>query len=181
MDTYYVGTGAAYGAARFAEQLAIRRQRFLVKFGRDVAFSDLNNSPSLLLGAYSSVWTMELLKPLRFRFETDDKWKSIVDSAHPDRPWRIPVLHESAEQREGYALVTRLLKSESGWPLLMAAGMSARDTQGAVEFLTGPGFFENFARGLPADWPRRNLQVVLHCFTHGHSPGSPTVVAWHVW
>jgi hypothetical protein len=180
MDTYYVGTGAAYGAARFAEQLALRRQAFLVKFGHDVAFSDLDNAPAILLGAYSSFWTMELTQPLRFRLESDGEFQDIIDTERRDRVWRIRLVHES-EPREGYALVTRLLKSESGWPLLMAAGMSARDTQAAVEFLVKPGSFETFAKQLPRDWARHDLQVVLHCFTHGHSPGAPVVVAWHVW
>jgi hypothetical protein len=181
MDTWYVGTGAAYGAARFAEQLALRHQPFLVKFGRDVAFSDLNNGPALLLGAYSSFWTMELTQPLRFRLENHDGIERIVDQQRPDRVWIRYAAREPAEVPEGYALVTRLLKSESGWPLLIAAGMSARDTQAAVEFLTKPGSLESLAKELPSDWPRRNLQVVLHCFTHGHSPGAPTVLAWHVW
>jgi hypothetical protein len=153
----------------------------LPKFGRDVAFSDLNNGPALLLGAYSSFWSMELTQPLRFRLKNHDGIERIIDQQRQDRVWIRRAGHEPAEVPEGYALVTRLLKSESGWPLLIAAGMSARDTQAAVEFLTKPGSLEAFAKELPPDWPRRNLQVVLHCFTHGHSPGAPTVLAWHVW
>ena len=47
-ETSFVGTGGAFGAARFAEQLALRRQPFLLKFGSDVSFSDLKSSAAIV-------------------------------------------------------------------------------------------------------------------------------------
>lgn len=181
METYYVGVGAGLGAARFAEQLALRHEYFLVKFGQDVSFSDLRHSPTILLGAYTSPWTRELTQKLRFRFEENDATQAIVDSATPGRRWEVPVVERSSEIREGYALLTRLLHSESGNLLLIAAGISARDTQAAVEFLTNPEYFATFARVAPKDWPNKNFQVVIHNFVHGTSPGRPGLVAWHLW
>ncbi len=181
METYFVGVGAALGAARFSEQLAQRNQPFFIKFGKDVTFSDLNHSPAILLGAFSSVLSMEMTQRLRFRLESDDRWNSIIDTAGDGRFWRVHPFQSDDERTEGYALVTRLLNSESGHTVLIAAGIGARDTQAAVEFLTNPRYFDLFAKSAGADWPKKNFQVVLHNYIHVHSPGAPSVVALHVW
>jgi hypothetical protein len=73
------------------------------------------------------------------------------------------------------------LKSESGHPILTVAGLDPRDTQAGVEFLTNDKAFETFSESMPADWPRKSFQVVLHNSIHGNSPGSLSVVAWYVW
>jgi hypothetical protein len=178
-EGYFVGTGAAYGAAKFGEQLARRGQTFTMKYGNDVVFADLKQAPAILLGAYTSFWTMEITRHLPYRIEHDADGDEFVDTVE-HRSWKVS-RELTGERTEGYALVTRLLQSETGHPLLMAAGMSQPDTQASVEFLTNPRAFEQFARTMGPDWSRRNFQLVLHSYVHGHSPGAPTVVAYRVW
>jgi hypothetical protein len=179
MAGVYVGTGSALGAALFAEQLALRGQRFVVKFGADVSFADLKNSPAILIGA--SRWTQELTRPLRFRMTSDKEYSRVLDSGQPDRAWSVRRTGNTLLLTEGYSLVTRLMPPETGFPLLLIAGMDARNTQAAVEFLSRPKAFEKFALQAPAGWQHRSFQVVLHNTIHGNSPGPATVAAWHVW
>jgi hypothetical protein len=181
LSNYYVGVGAAFGAARFGEQLALRHQAFDVMFGTDVAFADLGRSPAILLGGFTSAWGLEMTRTLRFRFEQLPGSLDILDGDHPDTRWRTPRWKNSADVSEGYALVSRLLHSETGRPLLIAAGVHPNDTQAAVEFLTEERYFDAFAKQAPPEWSSKNFQVVLHNNVHGHSPGSPVVVAYHVW
>ncbi len=179
---YYAGVGAAMGAARFAEQLALRRQAFNVKFGSDVTFADLEQSPALLLGAFTSVWTIEMTRQLRFRFDTEGAGRRIVDTFPGGRLWQeTDQLPEPPPNEDGYALITRILNSDAGHPILMAAGISALGTQAAVEFLTRELYFDTFARVAPADWARKNFQIVIRSRIHGHSAGRPTMIAWYVW
>ncbi len=179
---YYAGVGAAMGAARFAEQLALRRQAFNVKFGSDVTFADLKQSPALLLGAFTSVWTIEMTRQLRFRFDTQGTERRIVDTFPGGRLWQeTDRLSEPTPNEDRYALVTRALNSDTGHPILMAAGISALGTQAAAEFLTREPYFETFARVAPPDWMRRNFQIVIRSRIHGFSAGRPAIVAWHVW
>jgi len=181
MNNYYVGVGAAFGAAQFAEQLTMRRQPFDIKFGTDVAFADLGRAPAILLGGFTSAWGMEMTRTLRFRFEQLPDSLDILDGEHPDTRWKTQRWKNSVEVNEGYALVTRLLHSETGRPLLIAAGVHPNDTQAAVEFLTEQPYFDAFVKQAPPDWSSRNFQVVLHNHIHGHWPGSPAVVAFNVW
>ena len=179
MDSYYVGVGAAQGAARFAEQLALRRHAFILKFGDDVSFADLRQSPAILLGAFTSHWTMELTKHLPFQL-TGAGTDRIVDSIMPGRSWQSDPPSSQSEPRTGYALITRLLRSDSGNLLLMASGIGAHDTQAAVDFLSHEEYFDQFASQSP-NWARRNFQIVVRSPIHGHTPGPPTAVAWRAW
>jgi hypothetical protein len=175
----YVGTGGALGAARFAEQLALRHQKFELKFGKDVAFADLKHAPAILLGP--SPLMPELARTLRFRIEIGERRSAVVDSQGSGREWGVPRSAWPATPAEGYSLATRWLKSESGHPILTVAGLDPRDTQAGVEFLTNEKAFETFSESMPADWPRKSFQIVLHNSIHGNSPGSLSVVAWYVW
>jgi hypothetical protein len=174
MESTFVGIGGALGAALFSEQLALRRQPFVVKFGSDLSFADLKNAPAILVGA--SRWTRELTQKLRFRMTTG---LVIQDSKNPERTWSIAP-GKRKDRAEGYSLVTRLVHSESGHPTLMVEGIDARNTQAAVEFLAKPGKFDEFTAGI-LDWRVKNFQVVLHSTIHGNSPGSLDVAAFQVW
>ena len=59
--------------------------------------------------------------------------------------------------------------------------LDPRDTQAAVEFLSDDRLFEAFSSTAPADWSRKNFQIVLHNRIFGKSPGSLNVVASQVW
>ncbi len=176
-ENYYVGVGAAEGAARFGEQLGHRNKAFVTKFGNDVSFSDLRRAPAILLGASSSQWTMELTRNLPLRFQ-EQRFDRIVLATDPDKFWQEDPPSINGP-RHGYALITRLLDSESGNALLMVAGIGPYDTQSAVEFLTNAGFFDQFALHA-RQWTGKNFQVVIRTTIHHHTPGPPTMVASQV-
>lgn len=106
---------------------------------------------------------------------------TIADTQVAGRVWTVPRFSSAADPIEGYSLVTRLMQSESGHPVLLVAGMDPRDTQAAVEFLSNDRYLEPFAKSMPPDWANKNFQAVVHNTIHGNSPGSLTVVASHVW
>jgi hypothetical protein len=178
MDSAYVGTGGALGGALFAEQLATRHQPFVLKFSSDLSFADLKTGPAILVGA--SRWTRELTQNLRFRLARENGTLTIKDYQQADRSWGIRTGNVSG-RAEGYSLVTRVMNSESGQPVMLAVGMDARNTQAAVEFLTRAEDFQTFASIAPPGWEKKSFQVVLHNTIHGNSPGSMRVVASHVW
>lgn len=176
----YVGTGGAMGAARFAEQLANRKQRFDLRFGSDVNFADLKNSPTILLGI--SPLTQRLTSGTRFQLQMVTEGIKIVDTKQPGRVWELPRRNFASPPRaDGYSLITRFVHSASGRPLLMIAGMDSHNTQAAVEFLTQNDAFRQFVRSAPADWSTKNFQVVLHNTIYGNSAASLSVVASDVW
>jgi hypothetical protein len=179
MESVFVGVGGALGGALFAEQLTSRDQPFVLKFGNDLSFADLKNSPAILIGA--SRWTRELTQKLRFRMVSEEPNKLVIhDREQPDRIWAISPGRRT-DRAEGYSLITRLLHSESGRPVLLVEGIDARNTQAAVEFLARPGTFAQFAESAPAGWETKNFQVVLNSTIHGNSSGSVKIAASRIW
>jgi hypothetical protein len=176
----YVGTGGAMGAARFSEQLTRRKQKFDLKFGSDVIFADLKESPSILIGV--SALTQRLTHGARFQLQLAAEGIRIADMRQKDRAWQLPRRNYASPPRaDGYSLITRLIHSDSGQPLLVIAGMDSHNTEAAVEFLTTNESFRLFAVSAPSDWPARNFQIVLHNIIYGNSAGSLSIVASEVW
>lgn len=181
LEGTYTGTGAGWGAARFAEQLAFRHQPFIIRFGNEASFPDIEQSPTILLGGRTSLLGIQLTRNLRFRLVHDDNKAAIVDTFGKGKEWSIPWDQPPAERKEGYTLISILHNSDSGYPVMVIAGLHAVDTQAGAAFLTNNQYFEAFAQQAPKDWQKKNCQIVLHNPVYGNSPGKPTIAAWYVW
>ncbi len=169
----YVGVGDALTTARLAALFAGRNKPFQIRIGFDVSFADLRESAAVLVGAYSNRWTMQVNAEYRFAFAR----YSIVDRQQPGRAWQLDKMRPGYRTDEDYLLISRILSGYSGEPLVMAAGITHAGTQAAGELLTRPTALEEMMRGAPPDWPRKNLQIVLHCKVVGTTPRPPRVVA----
>jgi hypothetical protein len=181
MQDYYTGRGAAIGAARFAGLLGARKRPFELKLGQDVSFADLRRQPAILLGAFSSLWTMELTKSLPFRMIEESTANGIVDARDPNRRWMRKRFRKSAEIDDDYAMAARVLDAGSGQVAMIAAGVSAPGTHAAAEFLTTPEYFRQFTEAAGPDWVNKSFQVVVYAQIHGATPGIPKLVAFEVW
>lgn len=176
-----VGLGAAIGAIRFAALCAESGKPYVVKVGGDFSFADLRNQPSVLFGAFSSKWTVEMNNGFRFRFQQEPGPARIVDGRQPGREW-LPVPGDApGRPSEDYAIAGRVFDSKSGQLLLIAAGISTFGTQAAAEFLTDGHRIEELARRAPQPLDRGNFQVLLHTRVMGNTPGPPKIVDAHFW
>lgn len=173
----YVGSGDAYAAALFSALLSRLDRPVQIRIGSDISFADLRASPAVLIGAYSNRWTMQSIADYRFGFGPH----SVQDRAQPGKEWKLSTWTPDYRSPEDYAIVSRILRSYSGEPVVTAAGTTNVGTRAAAEFLTTPAYLNEALRSAPAAWQARNLQIVLHCKVIGSTPGPPTVVAMHFW
>jgi hypothetical protein len=63
----------------------------------------------------------------------------------------------------------------------MLGGIAQYGTDAAAEFVTDPGYFQQALEHAPADWSKKNIQVVLSTKVLSGVGGPPTVLAVHVW
>lgn len=173
----YVGSGDAYASNQFAVLFTRLGKAMQQRIGNDLSFTDLRSSPAVLIGAYSNRWTMQENKLYRFGFDHF----SVVDRGTPHREWKLGHVTPDYKSSEDYAIVTRVLNSYSGEPLITAAGITNMGTRAASEFLTNPMYLNAALAKAPAGWRKRNLQFVLHCQVIGVTPGPPRVIASHFW
>jgi hypothetical protein len=156
------------------ESLLVRRDRqFIIRYGGDVTYGDLRDSPTILIGAHNNSWTLSMTENLRFVF---DGPSSVIDRAEPRRRWSA-----SAGFTEDYAIVSRLLNSKTGTTVIASAGVGYAGTQAAAEFLTNPESIATLVKSLPKGWEKKNIQIVLHTSVTNQLPGAPDVVATYCW
>jgi hypothetical protein len=156
------------------ESLLVRRERkFNIRYGEDVAFGDLRESPTILIGAHNNSWTLSVTENLRFVF---DGPSSIVDRSDPRKRWSA-----SAGFTEDYAIVSRILNSKTGTTVIAAAGVGYAGTQAAADFLTNSQSISALVKSLPNGWEKKNIQIVLHTTVTNQLPSAPDVVATYCW
>lgn len=176
----FVGIGNAHTSALVAQMLAARSKPVEIRYANDLSFSDLRGGPAVLVGAFSNLWTLELMAQARFFFEQEEGTRRIRDRMEK-KTWELPNRAPDGKTPEDYAVVSRILDSASGQVLIVAAGITQYGTRSAGEFLTDASRLEAALAGAPADWPRRNVQVLLHTTVYKGTPAPPKVLATHVW
>ncbi|MBL8232567.1 MAG: hypothetical protein JNL98_28980 [Bryobacterales bacterium] len=176
-----VGMGAAVAAARISALVSSMGHPITVKAGDESTFSDLRAQPAVLLGAFSSRWTIEMNKDMRFRFTNENGASAIVDSKTPGRKWLMPRYTPDGRTLEDYGMVSRVFHSQTGQPLLIAAGFTTFGTQSAVELIVEPDLLRRLLGKAPEGWEQLSFQAILHTRVIGNTPGPPEIVATHFW
>jgi hypothetical protein len=176
----FVGIGNAHTAAVLTAMFATRRKTVEIRYANDLSFSDLRGAPSVLIGAFSNLWTLEMQDGLRYVFEQKDGQRRIRDRAG-DRTWQLPDLAPDGKTPGDYAIVSRLVNASTGQPLILAAGITQYGTRSAGEFLTSPALLAPAMQALPAEWPKKNVQVLLQTVVYRGTPATPRVIATHIW
>jgi hypothetical protein len=172
-DTF-VTIGDVAATTKIVSLLVRRNKQFDVRFGNDVAFGDLREHPTILIGAHNNSWTLTMTENLRYVF---DRQNAIVDRSDSQKHWST-TSHQLAED---YAIVSRVLNSKTGTTVITAAGIGHAGTRAAAEFLTNPQSISALVKSLPKGWERKNIQIVLHTSVINQLPSAPDVVATYCW
>jgi hypothetical protein len=138
----------------------------------------------VLIGGFNNAWTVRLTNRLRFVLALDRatamQW--IQDSRNPGgRQWTVHWGVGGPDSAEDYAVVSRFFDPNTGRLVVAIAGITGIGTSAAGEFVTDNRLIEGLASRAPANWERRNFQVVLATrIIHG-SDAMPRIVATHFW
>lgn len=176
----FVGIGNAHTAVLLSGMFAARAKPVEIRYANDLSFTDLRGSPSVLIGAFSNLWTLEMTRKLRLVFEQEGGVRRIRDRV-ANRTWQLRSLAPDGKTPEDYAVVTRVFDSATGQPLISAGGITQYGTRTAGEFLTGAALLRQVPFKSPADWAKKNLQVLLHTDVYKDTPAPPRVLAIHTW
>lgn len=184
----YVGFGDMIAASEVTAMLArqahqIRPAR--IRFASGVEFADLRKAQTLLIGAVTNRWTMEIQQSWRFRFGWTPGTRTVIVDTQA-RPaggtgqWSV-VAKDDGSAPDDYTLVCRIHSRYTGGLILVAAGLKQFGTEAAGRLLADPEQLGVILRKLPPGWENKSLQVVLHARVIGNTPTLPDVVAFCVW
>jgi hypothetical protein len=180
----YVGFGDMIASNEVTSMLARKSHAVRVRMASNLEFADLRGVQTLLIGAITNRWTMEMQQAWRFRFTwTPGTRTVIVDTqaaADAGRQWSI-VAQDDGSAPEDYILVCRIHSPSTGGWLMVGAGLKQFGTEAAGHLLADPEQLGAILRKLPAGWEAKNLQLVLHAKVIRNTPALPDVVASYVW
>lgn len=178
-----VSVADAVAIARLAAFFEAHGTPYQVRENRATSFADLRTSPTVLVGMFSNAWALQLGSDFRFVPAVEDTGEILIrDRHHPDQDtWQLDRPWPSLAITRDYALVSRVLNPDTGTMVVFGAGITPFGTAAATELLTSRELLEAALHETPADWPTRNLQIVLGTRVIDGVAGPPRVLATHVW
>lgn len=147
----------------------------------NTSLDSLRSHPLILINANNNKWTLLLLKPLRFHFESQGELASIVDSQTGKHDWSVDFSQPNLQQTEDYAIVCRFYDPTTESPVVVLAGIGSNGTRAAGEFALSAQSLKAFSQIAPNGWEKKNFEVVLKVqVVQGHL-GSSEIVDYTFW
>jgi hypothetical protein len=181
--------GDTTAIARVAGVLASAGKDYVIRREDVSSFADLRQGPVVLVGAFNNVWSLRLSRDLRFSLAMDPVQRVLYirDRQHPNsRAWQWSVApHPEEKERTGnqtlhdYALISRILDSETGHEVVIIGGLYAYGTAAAGEFISNPQM-TSLPREIQLGPGQRRVQIVLETEVTDGTAGPPRVVATSV-
>ena len=150
----------------------------------NTTLTDLRRAPSIFIGAFDNSWTLRLTSPLRFHFANDAAMNKlwIEDRSNPgNHNWMMDRTVQQTGTYSDYALVARFVDPNIEQLVVVGAGIGRGGTVAAGEFLVDEQRMDEMLKGVPGDWKRKNIEMVLETQVIGERSGPPHVSAVYVW
>lgn len=179
MHEFGVATGDVYSAVQFSLAFSHMNKESQLRVGSGYQFEDLRVSPSVLIGAFNNRWTMLIGARLPYRFFEQDDVIGIEENRGNRQRWTLSSL--DSERQQDYAIVARLLNTETGQPVVIVGGIGASGTQAATEFVTDSSRLATALREFPPEWSGHNVEFVISTTVTKGVAGPPSVVTSTVW
>jgi hypothetical protein len=175
----FVGGGDLIAVSRLSALLAQRDRAFHVRIGNEISLHDLQAAPAIMVG-YSQTFWKEISSEMRYFIDGSRQPVGVTDNGSPTK-WSLPNLPLDRHTTEDYAIVSRVFHPDTHSMLVEIGGITQYGTDAASSLVTNSELFAEALRGAPANWPKMNLQLVLHLKVISGAPSSPRVVATHFW
>lgn len=180
-----VSIADAIAIAQLAVLFNEHRRPYRFAFGATLTQPDsLDNVPAVVIGAFSNIVNIQITRDLRFSYrrETTPAGASwLIADRKTGKTWRLVGVFPKQDTDTDYALVTRLLGTAEGRPVIAFGGITQFGTQAAVESITNPAILKSLNQYLGRDWHKANLQFVVETRVAGRTPVSPRIVIAHRW
>jgi hypothetical protein len=176
--------GDGIAMADIAALLKAQGKDFNIRAESSTSFSDLQQEPSVLIGAFNNDWTIMMTHPLRFYFDLDDSKDAtwIADREQPGvRIGYIAPNRMVNDMKEDYGLVVRMYDTRTQQYVVITAGLTPYATQATGAFVTDPASIAELAKRLPPNWAQKNTEVLIRTDLIDGEAGPPQIVATNSW
>ena len=178
MPGKYTGIQIASAALAANGILARHDVPTLLRVAEQVTASDLRSHPAVLIGGYGNSWVLRFSQGLRFYFEREGSRRCVRDHQNPAANYALEVAAD--EPVLDYPVVSRLLQTETGRPILVTSGMTQAGCAAAAEIATSPELLVRALSGIRG-WQRRNVQILAKVKIIRGTASPPEILAAHTW
>jgi hypothetical protein len=168
--------------------LDVHRQAYRVQTAGTTSLDDLRKRPVVLIAAFGNPWSGRILAPLRFSLlrqqvapDGSTILGSIVDHRHPETMWNFDFTKPVTVNSRDYAIVARLHSDLTEGPVTVVAGLGPGATESAGEFVSTPEYLQQIDAISPANWRKKNLELVLEVPVVDGKAGHGHIVASEFW
>ena len=172
-----IGFGDVAAAGRLISTLTKLGQTYDLRYGDDIAVTDLSSSAAILIGGFSNPWSLKLTRNLRYTLEHGDR---IIDHRDSSKVWQVQE-DDPKKLQADYAVISRLVHSQTGGFALVIAGLDTCGNQAAADFLSKPSEIGKLLQAAPVGWQHMNMQIVLRTTVMNGIPLTATVQATYYW
>lgn len=175
--TDYVAADDITAVVDATRLLTAHRRSVELRSGSNLPFEDLRGSPVVLTGGGSNYWTLDMTRSLPFYL---DRGLRIRERGGQGRVWSTP-LWTPHTMTDDYAIVSRLVDSKTGAPMVILAGINSCGTRAAGEFVSDSAQLRAL-RNIPRDaLEHKNIEFVLHATLVDCNPTSMDIVDMRYW
>ena len=169
--------------SRVAAYLGAHGKSFQVSGAKTTPYADLRGKAVVLVGAFNNDWTLRLTEGGRFTLANDgESVRGVRDRERgTGLVWSVRRGDLGWIAEDDYAIVTRIFDSNTEHAVVAAGGIGHYGTMAAGDLLSSPAYFREALKTAPADWARKNIQIVLQTRIAQGTPGPPKVVATYFW
>lgn len=148
------------------------------------SFTDLQQGPLVLIGAFDNVWTIKLSRPLRYVFVQNNQfpYPSIVDTASPKVAYAVDTTKPYSRLTEDFAIVARFVSPTTEKSVFLLGGLGGNGTLAAATFATTPRYLQELD-GLfgTSQWQHRNFELLLKTQVIDGREGPPKIIGSYSW
>lgn len=186
--TEWTGIGPAATLGLASEFLTRHHCAYQLRVGNELTYSQLRDSPSLLLGAFNQ-WVKEITSRLNLRYTAHSSSKpgelnfgerSFIDS-QTNQTWETVKGSDGKYVTTDYGLVCRVFDAYTEQVMFLVFGLYTFGTEAAATLLFQPNLFSQLLRKAPAGWEFKNFQAIVRVSVVGTTISEPQIVAAHFW
>ncbi len=176
----FVGFGDAMAVHRFDTLFHRHGRQSRIRLATRVDFSDLRDTPTVLVGSFTNRWVMHFNNRMRFRLSHLSTARPGIVDSNTGKEYPLAARHADGSYSEDYLLLGRLANPQVGGFLIVGAGLTQYGTQEAARILADPHALSPILGSLPPGWESRNVELLLRSEIVGDGPGPPTLIASEV-
>jgi hypothetical protein len=182
----YVRMLDANAAAQLATFLRNKGKDSQIRPTQGSQLTASQSGPMILYGMALNESAAKLGVDLHYQFrknsESGQGIRWIEDASKPtSRDWLVDLSAPSEKVSVDYALISRVRdKTTSRW-WIGIAGLTGVGTLAASQVVVDQNAMANICAGLPRDWDRKNLQIVLEIRVAQGEPGATRVLTSYSW